>query len=152
MLLRLLLLVCAMANAASGTVSPTAAYGLSENDIKETVDLSGDGKLKKLIIQEGEGPIPKTGAQISAHYDGKLTDGKQFDSSRKRGRPFEFELNRGRVIRGWDLGFSSMRKGEKAILVIDSEYGYGARGAGGSIPGGATLYFEVELVDFKGGK
>jgi len=137
---------------AKAIVPPWEAYGRSEKDIKETVDISGDGKLKKLVLREGEGPVPKTGASISAHYDGKLTDGKPFDSSRKRNKPFEFELNKGRVIRGWDLGFSSMRKGEKAILVIDSEYGYGARGAGGQIPGGATLYFEVELLDFKGGK
>lgn len=82
-----------------------------------------------------------------AHYVGKLAEGaKDFDSSRKRGQPFSFPLGKGRVIKGWDQGFAQMTIGEKAILVIESEYGYGARGAGGAIPGGATLYFEVELL------
>jgi FKBP-type peptidyl-prolyl cis-trans isomerase len=90
-------------------------------------------------------------ARPQAHYDGKLVDGKQFDSSRKRNSPFKFGLGGGQVIKGWDQGFLGMQVGEKAVLAIKSEYGYGAAGAGGVIPGGAELYFEVELMGINGG-
>lgn len=64
---------------------------------------------------------------MNAHYDGKLAaDGKQFDSSRKRGQPFSFPLGGGRVIKGWDVGFASMNVGEKAVLELKPDYGYGA--------------------------
>jgi len=78
-----------------------------------------------------------------------LTDGTKFDSSVDRGKPIEFTLGIGQVIKGWDLGIGSMRKGEKATLTIAPEYGYGDAGAGGVIPGGATLLFDVELVEWK---
>ena len=89
---------------------------------------------------------------VHAHYDGKLqSTGKQFDSSRKGGRgPFTFPLGGGRVIKGWDAVFQGMAVGEKAIVEIQPAYGYGARGAGGSIPPNAVLYFEVELMDATG--
>ena len=97
--------------------------------------------------------VPGKGAQVSAHYTGRLAaDGSKFDSSVDRGQPFGFALGQGRVIKGWDVGFASMAVGEKAILVIDSEMGYGSRGAGGKIPGGATLLFEVELLSFSGAR
>ena len=88
---------------------------------------------------------------MHAHYDGKLAaTGKQFDSSRKRGQPFTFPLGGGRVIAGWDKGMEGMKVGEKAILQIASELGYGARGAGGAIGPNAELYFEVEIVKVEG--
>lgn len=87
---------------------------------------------------------------VSAHYDGKLTDGKQFDSSYKRGQPFTFPLGAKRVISAWDMSFATMQKGEQAIIVTTAKYGYGDRGAGGAIPGGATLYFKVELISWTG--
>ena len=62
------------------------------------------------------------------------------------GQPFSFKLGAGQVIKGWDVGFADMTIGEEAILVIDPELGYGARGAGGAIPGNAQLYFKVALV------
>jgi len=113
------------------------------------IDISGDGKLTKTIVKEGTGPLPQEGDEIVAHYTGTLkSDGSKFDSSRDRGDPFKFQLGKGRVIKGWDLGFATMKKGEKAVLTIDSEYGYGDAGSGQKIPGGATLVFDVELLDF----
>ncbi|GKT27629.1 FK506 binding protein [Aduncisulcus paluster] len=92
---------------------------------------------------------PKRGDTIAVHYEGKLTNGKMFDSSRKRGKPLEFQVGKGQVIRGWDEGLLTMCVGEKATLTIDPDFGYGARGAGGIIPPNATLIFDVELVAIK---
>lgn len=81
------------------------------------------------------------------HYTGKLiSDGSVFDSSHKRNKPFSFTIGIGQVIRGWDEGVMSMKLGEKAVLKISSDYGYGARGAGHVIPANADLSFEVELL------
>ena len=77
---------------------------------------------------------------------GYLQDGSVFDSSHKRGRPFQFVIGVGQVIRGWDEGVAQMSLGEKAKLFISSDYGYGARGAGNVIPPNADLIFEVELL------
>lgn len=114
-----------------------------ESKAKET--LSG---LKFVVLKEGEGPKPAKGTQIKAHYTGTLPDGTQFDSSRERGRPFEFAVGAGQVIAGWDEALLDMKKGERRILIIPPHLGYGPRGAGGVIPPNATLIFDVELVDF----
>ena len=74
------------------------------------------------------------------------TPGKQFDSSRTRGTTFDFQLGQGRVIKGWDQGLEGLCVGAKATLTIPPELGYGATGAGGDIPGGATLSFDVEVM------
>jgi peptidylprolyl isomerase len=113
------------------------------------VDLTGDGGIVKEVFKEGEGECPPSGYQISAHYTGTLqSDGSKFDSSRDRGEPFSFVLGQGQVIKGWDVGFASMKKGEVANLVIKSDYGYGDHGSPPKIPGGATLVFDVELLGF----
>lgn len=87
------------------------------------------------------------GDEITAHYTGTLDDGTKFDSSRDRNKAFVFTLGQGRVIKGWDQGFARMKKGEKAMLRCRSDYAYG-NSPTGSIPAGATLNFDVELINF----
>jgi peptidylprolyl isomerase len=101
-------------------------------------------------IVEGTGARPKTGDTVSVHYTGWLKSGTKFDSSHDRGQPLEFPIGRGRVIKGWDEGVGMMKVGGKRKLIIPAHLGYGDRGAGGVIPPGATLIFEVELVGIKG--
>jgi rhodanese-related sulfurtransferase len=98
------------------------------------------------VIAEGDGETAKNGMQVSVHYQGRLTDGTIFDDSQKRGMPFSFTLGSGQVILGWEQGIAGMKIGEKRVLTIPPELGYGAAGAGGVIPSNATLVFDVELV------
>ncbi len=99
---------------------------------------------------EGTGASPAKGQTCVMHYTGWLwvngAKGAKFDSSLDRGRPFEFKLGLGQVIKGWDEGVAAMKPGGKRTLLIPPQLGYGDRGAGGVIPGGATLLFEVELL------
>ena len=99
--------------------------------------------------QEGTGDLCPSGADVTIHYTGKLTNGNVFDSSVSRGQPFQCKIGVGQVIKGWDQGVTQMRKGGKATFTIPPELGYGAAGAGGVIPPNATLIFDVELLDFK---
>ena len=89
------------------------------------------------------------GCKIKVEYEGKLDDGKVFDSSAKHGKPLEFEVGAGQMIKGFDEAFELMRKGEKLTLIIPPELGYGARAKGTVIPANSTLIFEVELVDIR---
>jgi len=100
------------------------------------------------IVREGDGEtFPKKGDKLSMHYKGTLaSDGTQFDSSYDRGVPFSFKIGKGEVIKGWDEGVMKMSLGEKAVLHISSDMGYGSQGAGGVIPPNADLDFTVELL------
>eukprot|EP01060_Flectonema_neradi_P019175 TRINITY_DN2618_c2_g1_i2.p1 TRINITY_DN2618_c2_g1~~TRINITY_DN2618_c2_g1_i2.p1 ORF type:complete len:558 (+),score=142.37 TRINITY_DN2618_c2_g1_i2:78-1751(+) len=115
----------------------------------EVHDISGDGKLTKTCIKPGSGKkFPKKGAKVEVHYVGTLTTGSKFDSSRDRGTPFTFDLGQGSVIKGWDQGVSTMRKGEISTLRCHHEYAYGEDGRVPTIPPSATLLFEVELLSW----
>ncbi|KAI9319453.1 peptidyl-prolyl cis-trans isomerase FKBP2 precursor [Dichotomocladium elegans] len=104
--------------------------------------------VKKRIAEEECTKRSRDGDVLSMHYVGTLFDtGDKFDSSIDRDQPFKFTLGKGQVIKGWDQGLKNMCIGEKRRLVIPPELGYGERGAGSAIPGGATLVFEVELLD-----
>ncbi|KAG9446022.1 hypothetical protein H6P81_012150 [Aristolochia fimbriata] len=92
------------------------------------------------------------GDTIKVHYRGKLTDGTVFDSSFERGDPIEFQLGSGQVIKGWDQGLLGMCVGEKRKLKIPAKLGYGDHGSPPTIPGGATLIFDTELVGVNGKK
>ena len=113
-------------------------------------------ELQRIDTKVGAGAPAIAGDEVSVHYTGWLYDqnapdkrGQKFDSSRDRGEPFVFLLGAGRVIRGWDDGVAGMQRGGKRELQIPSGLGYGARGAGKVIPPGASLVFEVELLDIR---
>ncbi|MBC8160970.1 MAG: FKBP-type peptidyl-prolyl cis-trans isomerase, partial [Roseiflexaceae bacterium] len=108
-------------------------------------------QIQYIEIEAGTGAQPKAGDVVSVHYTGTLANGTVFDSSHSRNEPIAFVLGRGQVIKGWDEGIAMMREGGKATLVIPPELGYGARGAGGSIPPNATINFDVELVAIQAG-
>ena len=117
---------------------------------KKMIRTKNTSGLEYEIIQEGTGISPTKGQTVTVHYTGWLNvngePGKKFDSSLDRGNPFEFPIGMGYVIAGWDEGVISMKTGEKRRLFIPSHLGYGARGAGASIPANANLIFDVELL------
>ena len=116
--------------------------------------MSSTQEFKVIKHNEGdpteEANVPY-GCQVKVHYVGTLLDGTEFDSSRKRGQPLEFELGVGMVIKGWDEGIQQLKKGQKATIICPPDYGYGSRGAPPVIPPNATLKFEVEVIDYETG-
>lgn len=127
-----------------GASGSTAEPDTGEETV-ENVRITASG-LKIIDTAVGTGAEAVAGATVQVHYDGRLENGKEFDSSRKRGQPFQFRLGAGMVIKGWDEGIAGMKEGGKRQLVIPPELGYGKRGAGGVIPPNATLVFDVELL------
>ena len=125
----------------------TKSKAFLENAAKEKGAQKTDSGLIYIPITAGTGKQPKSTDVVKVHYAGTLVDGKEFDSSIKRGQPIEFPLNQ--VIKCWSEGVSRMKVGGKAKLVCPSNIAYGDEGRPPIIPGGATLIFEVELLDTK---
>lgn len=117
----------------------------------EDVSPDKDGGIFKAVVSpavEDEGPVK--GDEVFVHYTGRLLSGEVFDSSVERNEPFKFKLGSGAVIKGWDVGVATMKKGEKCVLTCRPEYAYGEDGSPPKIPGNATLQFEVELLSWRG--
>lgn len=100
-------------------------------------------------LAEGDGDVAEKGKMVEVHYTGWLENGSQFDTSRDRDQTFHFVIGGGQVIQGWEEGVAGMKAGGKRKLQIPPALGYGDEGAGDVIPGGATLIFEVELVEVR---
>lgn len=127
--------------------NPAAAVAEQGEDITSKKD-RGVLKIVKRVGNSEETPM--IGDKVYVHYNGKLSNGKKFDSSHDRNEPFVFNLGKGQVIRAWDIGVATMKKGEVCHLLCKPEYAYGSAGSVPKIPSNATLFFEIELLDFKG--
>jgi FKBP-type peptidyl-prolyl cis-trans isomerase len=135
-----------------GTASGAPAASGASEAISTEAKVTTPSGLKYTVLKEGaaDAKVAKAGDKVQVHYTGWLTNGTKFDSSLDRNQPFEFSVGQSMVIKGWDEGVAGMKIGEKRKLVIPSDLGYGAQGAGGgAIPGNATLIFEVELLEIK---
>lgn len=134
----------------SSLTAGVATFSMTQAASEVTLTASG---LKIIDNKIGSGASPKIGQTCVMHYTGWLyingAKGKKFDSSRDRGEPFEFAIGQGKVIPGWDEGIETMKVGGKRTLIIPPQLGYGAAGAGASIPPNSTLIFDVELLDVK---
>ncbi len=112
-----------------------------------TGKLEEDRGVQFIDEKVGTGAAPAKGKPIKVHYTGWLTDGSKFDSSVDGGKPIEFPFDGGMVIKGWDIGLSTMKVGGKRRILLPASVAYGEEGAGDAIPPGAVLVFDVELVD-----
>jgi FKBP-type peptidyl-prolyl cis-trans isomerase FkpA len=148
-----LLMAAVFASSGCSADSKTSATSSQQEKTAMSTNITELTKIDQVI---GDGREAEAGLNVTVHYTGWLYDpskpegrGKKFDSSVDRGDPFNFFLGGGQVIRGWDEGVVGMKIGGKRTLLIPSEYGYGARGAGGVIPPNASLVFDVELLGVK---
>ncbi len=126
-----------------------SACGTTAEPANDDTTMTQQTELLIEDLTEGTGEASKAGDTLSVHYTGTLEDGTKFDSSRDRGEPFEFVVGGGYVIKGWDEGMVGMKVGGTRKLTIPSDMGYGDYGVPGAIPGGATLIFDVELMEIK---
>jgi peptidylprolyl isomerase len=134
--------------AASQPVASQASQSSASTNSSNVPDRSKLIQIKTTQPGTGDRAV-KNGDTIGVYYTGKLTDGTTFDSNVGSGKPFEFTVGAGMVIKGWEQGFIDAKIGEKRTLTIPSNLGYGAAGAGSVIPPNATLIFDVELVSIK---
>ena len=125
-------------------VTPSSPLG---SDTIPLITTASGLQYRDLVV--GTGKEASGGLTAVVHYTGWLVDGTKFDSSLNRGNPFSFTIGQGRVIQGWDEGVASMNVGGKRSLTIPPDLAYGDRGAAGVIPPGATLIFEVELLELR---
>ena len=136
-----------------GLLVPMAASAQTTPPEKFPVDGAYQTKtttgLQYTDVAVGDGAVAKSGQHVTVHYSGYLLNGTKFDSSLTRGKPFDFDLGGGQVIKGWDEGVAGMKVGGERLLRIPADLGYGSRGAGGSIPPYSTLLFDVKLLDVK---
>lgn len=105
--------------------------------------------IRYIIQREGDGPMPKSGNNVSVHYVGRLLDGTIFDQNHDPASPFSFRVGREQVIQGWDQILPLMKRGEKRLVIIPPELAYGSRGQPPKIPRNASLVFEIELLEIK---
>ena len=130
-----------------------AAVPLASQPAQAAGEVTMPGGLRIIEVKPGTGPVPQAGQTVTVNYTGWLfVDGKKskkFDSSLDRNQPFSFTLGQGQVIKGWDEGVATMHVGGQRTLIIPPDLGYGANGAGGVIPPGATLIFDVDLLGAK---
>ena len=161
---------CSLENSEADHITTQPSSSSQEYDMKEAIPMQTEESKKPLImiktasglsyaiIRAGDpnSATPKTGSIVTVNYTGWLTDGKgsprfdkEFDSSIKHGKPFQFPIGMGKVIAGWDEGVMLMHRGEIRRLYIPSKLGYGATGAGRAIPAFTDLIFDIELIDFK---
>lgn len=131
---------------------PVVEVPAQETSTQETSEEYPESGVNVVTTEKGDGvTYPKAGDTLKMHYTGTLrADGSQFDSSRDRGTLFSFTIGEGQVIKGWDEGVIKMSLGERANLLISSDFGYGAGGSGASIPPSSDLKFDVELVGING--
>jgi len=128
---------------AQSSIDEGIAY-LVENEKRDEINVTESG-LQYEVIEMGDGPLPSEGSTIKAHYKGSLIDGRTFDSSYDRGEPSEFPVMG--VIPGWTEALQLMPVGSKWKLHIPQDLAYGLQGAGNMIPPGATLIFDIELLE-----
>ncbi len=132
-----------------GACGTAEAPGVTDSTSNTDTSMTQDSGLKIEDLTEGTGAAAKAGDTLSMNYLGTFEDGTKFDSSYDRNQAFEFTLGAGQVIQGWDEGIVGMKVGGKRKLTIPSDLAYGDNGIPGAIPGGATLIFEVELLEIE---